>query len=427
MKILLTGAEIFDSTYPETNKNQCGYGIIMRQFADLFPSKDNSVDIIMQSNFTKGRRIGKARLYRKTILNVLFHIKMFYISRAFSVMKMKDIKVKYKLHTLLYFITGAYIEDVIRKNKYDVVHVNGIGDGLIPIMYACARTDTPFFLSLHGVISFSEKTSANNFSKRMERVYFVETKDLDGAYTSIVGSGGKAKLESVIGPINNLCVIGNPLTDINSAVPTLEKAGFGEHVIICVGNITKRKNQKMVVDAFALLPEQLKEKTVLVLIGRNKDVLTDYVAEIGEKNIIFTGGLCREEVEAYYRIADVCITASIDEGFGLPLIEAYSNGVPCIIPQKIDAFEEVYEPECAVKVEEYKPELFRDAIISALEKEWDHDKIKKKAEQFSSLSCKEKYISMLEKASSEHKCIPDITVIEKIFNKCVKEEWNSSK
>ncbi len=421
MNILLTGTEIYEPSYPETKKNQCGFGIMMRQLADMLSADENHVDIIMQSNFTKGRMIGKARLYRKTFLDLFLHFKAYYVIRAIKVMRMKDLKFPYKLRTLLYFLTGAYIEDIIKKNKYDCVHINGIGNGTIPIMYACVRTNTPFLLTLHGVISFSEKTSANIFSKKMERIFFKETNGLDNIYTSIVGTGGKKKLETAIGSsIKNMYVICNPLVKINENIPKIDKTNIAKHIILCVGNITEQKNQKMVIDAFILLDDKIKEDTKLIFIGSNKEMLSDYVVQKGEKNIIFTGALPRAEVEAYYRISDVFITASIDEGFGLPVIEAYSNGVPCIIPEQIDAFIDLYEQNIAIKVTSYKTELFRDAIIEALNKKWDKQTIRNKAKEFEYNNCKTKYLELLNKVSKVNKCCLPETILDEIYNLSIK-------
>jgi glycosyltransferase involved in cell wall biosynthesis len=45
---------------------------------------------------------------------------------------------------------------------------------------------------------------------------------------------------------------------------------------------------------------------------------------------VLTGHLRDEEVNAYYRAADVFLSASEHEGFGLPLVEAMAHDVPVV-------------------------------------------------------------------------------------------------
>ena len=52
-------------------------------------------------------------------------------------------------------------------------------------------------------------------------------------------------------------------------------------------------------------------------------------AELGVvEHVIWTGRV--DDLEAYYRLADVYVTASLHEGFGVPLIEAMACGVPVV-------------------------------------------------------------------------------------------------
>lgn len=49
----------------------------------------------------------------------------------------------------------------------------------------------------------------------------------------------------------------------------------------------------------------------------------------GER-IVITGKVTDEEVQAYYRVADVFMSASEHEGFGIPLLEAMAHDVPVV-------------------------------------------------------------------------------------------------
>ena len=49
------------------------------------------------------------------------------------------------------------------------------------------------------------------------------------------------------------------------------------------------------------------------------------------KDIIFTGSVSNEERDEFYKNALVFALPSFYEGFGLPVLEAMSYGVPCIV------------------------------------------------------------------------------------------------
>jgi len=55
----------------------------------------------------------------------------------------------------------------------------------------------------------------------------------------------------------------------------------------------------------------------------------------------FLGFLCLQEVAGLYRACDVCITNSVQETFGLTVIESLASGCPMVMPH-CDVFDELY-------------------------------------------------------------------------------------
>ncbi len=213
MKILIASASgIFDPSFPETSKNNSGFGHMIKALADMLPMDGDEVDILTQSNFTKGRQMGKSRLLKKTYFSLLFHMKWHYLKAYFRMMMHNKLSLGMKLRALLYYLNGAYCEHLIKKNAYGVVHVNGIVMSAIPLIDACVRTNTPFAITLHGLISFDESVRTDGFSKAFEQKLIEFLVDHPELKVSVVSSGIKARMCRYAGvdDLENVSVICNP-------------------------------------------------------------------------------------------------------------------------------------------------------------------------------------------------------------------------
>ena len=103
-----------------------------------------------------------------------------------------------------------------------------------------------------------------------------------------------------------------------------------EKVILNVGAIQKRKNIARLVEAF----ETLGPEWQLVLAGSHgygaEEILARIAASPARNRIRVTGYLSPEELAGWYARAAVFAFPSLDEGFGMPLLEAMAAGVPVI-------------------------------------------------------------------------------------------------
>lgn len=115
--------------------------------------------------------------------------------------------------------------------------------------------------------------------------------------------------------------------------------GLPEEYTLFVGTVEPRKNLKVLLEAYAQLPRNMRSKYPLVIAGNKGwqidrspyDDIQRLVENlgIGEK-IIFTGYMYDKELPYIYNGAAIFLYASIYEGFGLPPLEAMSCGVPVI-------------------------------------------------------------------------------------------------
>lgn len=111
----------------------------------------------------------------------------------------------------------------------------------------------------------------------------------------------------------------------------LEKQKFFFHI----GGEPRYKNTKSLLYAFALLPDEIKETYMLKILGiRNPRTLKTFqkiAKDLSiDKQVIFLKYKTDKEVEELYKNATLFLFPSLEEGFGIPLIEAMKFGCPLV-------------------------------------------------------------------------------------------------
>jgi len=103
-----------------------------------------------------------------------------------------------------------------------------------------------------------------------------------------------------------------------------------EPVILNVGAIQKRKNIVRLVEAF----ESLDPAWRLVLAGSNgygaDEILARIASSPARDRIQVTGYVSPKELAQWYERAGIFAFPSLDEGFGMPVLEAMAAGVPVV-------------------------------------------------------------------------------------------------
>jgi len=107
-----------------------------------------------------------------------------------------------------------------------------------------------------------------------------------------------------------------------------------EKYFIYVGRIQPHKNVKRLVEAYILLRDTTDAKEKLLIIGKSsygaKEVWDLAESSKYSKDILFVKYASLEDLPAFYSLATALVFVSLNEGFGLPLIEAMACGTPVI-------------------------------------------------------------------------------------------------
>ena len=113
-------------------------------------------------------------------------------------------------------------------------------------------------------------------------------------------------------------------------LPCANAAAAREKIVLNVGAIQKRKNIARLVAAF----EAVDSAWRLVLVGSEgygaEEIRARIASSPARERIRMTGYVAPEELAGWYARAMIFAFPSLDEGFGMPVLEAMANGIPVL-------------------------------------------------------------------------------------------------
>jgi glycosyltransferase involved in cell wall biosynthesis len=155
-------------------------------------------------------------------------------------------------------------------------------------------------------------------------------------------------------------------------VPFSDDAGRRHGVrrpyVLYVGNFLPHKNLLRLVQAFAGLTGAARRDCSLVLVGEcagERRSILDEARRLGiEGKVVLTGVAADADLPALYAGCEAFVMPSLDEGFGLPAVEAMACGAPVIVSDRASLPEVV--GDAALLVDPLRVEAIGAALAALL-------------------------------------------------------------
>jgi glycosyltransferase involved in cell wall biosynthesis len=143
-------------------------------------------------------------------------------------------------------------------------------------------------------------------------------------------------------------------------------AAYEHPILLYVGQLLPHKCPELLVKMFHVLTTYIRPDIQLMLVGAARSLayrqrFESFVRELNLPNLFLTGPVTDEALAAFYRRADVFVTASSHEGFCVPLVEAMGFDVP-IVARGSGAIPETLQGAGTTLPPDAGPLLFAEAV-----------------------------------------------------------------
>jgi glycosyltransferase involved in cell wall biosynthesis len=170
-----------------------------------------------------------------------------------------------------------------------------------------------------------------------------------------------------------------------------------------LGTLEPRKNQIGLLEAYAKLKEMGGNKYPLVIGGGRGwllDHFGDVIKNLGlEDDVIMLGYVDEKSLQWLYRNCFAFVFPSFFEGFGLPVLEAMSQGA-AVITSSVTSIPEIVG-DAGIMVDPKDTDAFSQSMYDLFSEKFDREKLKitalKRANEFSWRSVAEKVLDIYEK------------------------------
>jgi glycosyltransferase involved in cell wall biosynthesis len=189
-------------------------------------------------------------------------------------------------------------------------------------------TPHPFFVDWHRILA------RECYKGRLEIKLFVDKVDL------AVGDSefNRRELEAAGYPRTGVLPILMDFSKFDRPGDSVTRRLFGDGktTILFVGRVIPNKKFEDVIKAFHLYQKCFNPDSRLILAGDYRGLeryhasLLALVDRLGTKDVHFSGHVAFGELSAYFELADIYLSLSEHEGFGVPILEAFYKKIPVI-------------------------------------------------------------------------------------------------
>lgn len=402
MRILMIAPYAFYEN--SKGKKFTGLDYVVSEIAEYIGEKE-TVDFFCIRKMPKEAKLTNCNLIKYSYFDLIRCFKIKNIRTIVSILFYKNSCLKEKVKNIRSVLTFNFIDKYIKTNRPNCIHIHSAAfhtqiNGLLGV-----NNDIPLIYTLHG-LNFSLKIG--EWPKKIERE-FIKKVINNKILCTVVSTGIKEQIECVAnGKIDSLKVVLNAISFKETEqefnyTEFAEKLGINSQnkVFICVGSLSKRKNQIQLLRSFCLLPEQNKKNIKILLLGKDdtNGSIDQFIMNNNLKtNIINCGFINKQELAHYYKIADYNIVLSRSEGFGLSIIESMFYGLPTLVFSDLNAIQDLYDSRSMLLIEGTEDTDVKEAILNMVKIKWDSNYIKETAKKFDK-SIYDEYINLYKESS----------------------------
>ncbi|WP_339909330.1 glycosyltransferase [Symmachiella dynata] len=261
------------------------------------------------------------------------------------------------------------------KMRPDVVHIHGTFSHLTNSAAKAARSfGVPYIIRPAGSLDAQCFRMGNHLLKQLYTQLTLRKDLCHAAFIQAMSQDEKQAISSWL-PHDRLSVIPHGVTipnldcdasrrDLYSQFPQL----CGKRILLFLGRITAKKRPEIIVRALAKL-RMTSPDSVLVIAGNDAGHLPatrDEVQRHGlDEAVIFTGFLSGKLKQAALSVADIFVLPSIDENFGVAVVEAMAHGTPVVVTPEVASHIYVDNAEAGLTVPG-NDDAFAEAIANIL-------------------------------------------------------------
>lgn len=296
--------------------------------------------------------------------------------------------IKNAIKSILWYLQVKNIDDLIKQNDYDIIHIHGVAFCCYISSLAVAYNRKPFLFTMHGLISYGV-SDTNQIDSDSEQAALSIIKQHNFIATTVSSGTKRIPCEDKGIDPNKIRVINNAIkstvvTDTNYWYSIFPQAR-GKKIIIGVGTIGPNKNQIQLLRAFLLLPKEVQKNTVVVLAGKDitNGTIESFILENNLQNNVFLCGFVdKTQLSNLYAIANYNVMLSFCEGFGLSMIETARYGIPSLTFSDLEAVKDIYSPTSMLLMDDRSDKTVAEGILKMLSTDWNKDEIVKESMKF---------------------------------------------
>jgi glycosyltransferase involved in cell wall biosynthesis len=277
-------------------------------------------------------------------------------------------KNKFVIFQILLFILKLSFFIIKNKKKYDIVHSNWTISSFSAVISKRFHKK-PIITSVHG--SDINQAIKNRFFCFLTKIVINSSNKI-----ICVSEDLRKKIINLAKTPSHLLVIPNGVNTNIFYPDSINK----EKIILFVGSLTQNKRIDLLINSFGNIFPKIDDYSLYIVgDGPEEESLKELAKnKLPHSSVKFTGSLSREEISNLMRKSFILVLPSINEGFGVVLIEALASGLPCIGANS-GGIVDIINEEVGILFSLDNGQELENAILTLVNNELIYEKMSKQA------------------------------------------------